>query len=177
MAGLGKRGTGGSDTGEHRRRTAAHRLYAQIAWATLGGLPFLDERRAAMLERELIALCRRLDAEPLEVQVSTDRVRLLVRFGPGGSVGDLARRLMGGSGASMVRWGWPARWGRGFAASTVGPTHVHRLVRRLGCERRARAAAAKDAVTTISDESGPREPPPVRPRSRPGALRRRPRTG
>lgn len=123
-------------TGRGRRAPkAAHRLYAQVAWSTLGGLPLIDEHRAAAIERELIVLCRRVGAEPLEVRVSSDRVRLLLRFGPGQAVADVARRLKGASGASLRRWGWTARWGRGFAACTVGPGQVHRLVRRIRSER------------------------------------------
>jgi REP element-mobilizing transposase RayT len=129
-------GVGGSSGGDRRqRRVAAHRLYAQIAWPTLGGMPFLDRRRAVALERELIALCRRLDVEPLEVKASPDRVQLLVRFGPGQTLLDVAKRLKEASGTVMRRWSWPARWGRGFAACTVGPSQVHRLIRRLRAER------------------------------------------
>lgn len=132
--GRSRQGGGGAGGGA---TPAAHRLYAQLAWPTLGGLPLLEERRATGLERELIALCFRLDVEPIEVRASADRVQLLVRFGPGQALSDVARRLKRASSAILRRWSSPARWGRGFAASTVGPGQVHRLVRRLRAERRA----------------------------------------
>lgn len=151
-----------SGAGERRRRAAAHRLYAQLAWPTLSGLPLLDERRADVLERELIALCRRLDAEPLEVWVSADRVRLLVRFGPGQALADVARRLKRASGAALRRWGWAARWGRGYAVCSVGPAQVHRLVRRMRAERKRGVAL---------------RPPPERRRRIPGRDRSNPQAG
>ncbi|HKK28315.1 MAG TPA: transposase [Gemmatimonadota bacterium] len=157
----------GSGGGRKKAPKAAHRLYAQVAWPTLGGLPLVDERRAAALERELIALCRRVGAEPLEVRVSSDRVQLLLRFGPGQPVSDLARRLKRASAASLRRWGWAARWGRGFAACTVGPGQVHRLLRRMRSEPRGTAPGE-------AGRDGPRAPgvpasrPARRGRERPG---------
>jgi len=155
---------GGGDEGGRR---AAHRLYALVAWPTLGGLPLVDPGGAPALERELIALCRRLGTEPLELRVSADRVVLLLRFGPGQALGDVVRRLKRGSESALRRWGRPARWGRGFAGCSVGPAQVHRLVRRMRSERSGRPAPVP----------GPAEgPPPVGAR-RPPPRQREPTRG
>ncbi|MDP2480464.1 MAG: transposase [Candidatus Palauibacterales bacterium] len=151
----GEGGAGGRGGRGGRRTPAAHRLYAQLAWPTLGGLPLLGDRHARALERELIALCVQLDVEPVEVRVSADRVQLLVRFGPTQALTDVARRLKRASLVALRRWRCPARWGRGFAASTVGPAQVHRLVRRL----RAEQPPSRDDGASDTAASGGRPPP------------------
>lgn len=158
-SGGGRRGAGGSHGSGTGRTPVAHRLYAQLAWPTLGGLPLLGDRDARALERELIALCLRLDVEPLEVRVSADRVQLLVRFAPGQALADVARRLKRASLVSLRRWRSPARWGRGFAASTVGPAQVHRMVRRLRSEPPASRQAGGGRVGPAAERraSGARD--------------------
>jgi REP element-mobilizing transposase RayT len=152
---VGEGGAEGRGGLRGRRTPAAHRLYAQLAWPTLGGLPLLGDRHARALERELIALCIRLNVEPVEVRVSADRVQLLLRFGPGQALTDVARRLKRASVAALRHWRCPARWGRGFAASTVGPAQVHRLVRRLRAER----PPGRDDGASDAPASGGRPPP------------------
>ncbi len=157
MATRGKGERGGVGGGRAKERSpCAHRLYAQLAWPTLGGLPLLGDRQARALERELIALCLRLDVEPVEVRVSADRVQLLVRFSPGQALAEVARRLKRASLLALRRWRSPARWGRGFAASTVGPAQVHRLVRRLRSERAPGPGAGVARVGPASERSEPR---------------------
>lgn len=110
---------------------AAHRLYVQVAWTTLDGLPLLapDAREAA--EARLIALCRRLDAEPVAVRATATDVSLLLRVTPSHAVGALATALKAGSEDALAAAGRPVRWARGFAASSVGPTDVRRRARAL----------------------------------------------
>ena len=125
----------GTVTREVRRlapERAAHRLYVQVAWSTLDGLPLVapDAREAA--EARLIALCRRLDAEPVAIRASATGVALLLRVTPSHAVGSLATALKAGSEDALAAAGRPVRWARGFAASSVGPTEVRRTARRLG---------------------------------------------
>jgi hypothetical protein len=110
---------------------ATHRLYVHVAWTTLDGLPLLapDAREAA--EARIIALCRRLDAEPVAVRASAAGVSLLLRVTPSHTVGALATALKVGSEDALAAAGRPVRWARGFAASSVGPTEVRRRARRL----------------------------------------------
>lgn len=110
---------------------SVHRLYAHLAWGTLDRLPLAGPRTALVLESELIALCRRLDVEPVEVSVEADRVHLLVRFKPNQALGELVRRLKDGSADAARRRGAALRWGRGWAAATVTPGEVRELKRRL----------------------------------------------
>lgn len=109
----------------------SHRLYAQILWTTLGELPLVRRRRVAAIEGHLIALCRRLDVEPMAVSVTSDRVHLIVRFKPAHSLSEVASRLKGGSNAGLVRMRAPVRWGAGYAVASVGPAEVRRLMREL----------------------------------------------
>lgn len=115
-----------------------HRLYLHLAWTTLDGLPLVGPRQAPGLERQLIALCRRLDVEPVEVAAAADRVHLLVRLKPVHAVGAVAARLKRGSAEAAARRSEPIRWGRGWAAATVAPGDVRRKKRTLA----ARSLAA-----------------------------------
>lgn len=127
-------GAGAPDEGPESDREperAGHRLYAQILWTTLGERPLVGPRRAAAIEGHLIALCRRLDVEPVAVSVTEDRVHLLVRFKPIHSLSGVASRLKGGSSAALTRMCTPVRWGAGYAAASVGPGEVRRLMREL----------------------------------------------
>lgn len=114
---------------------AAHRLYAHVAWTTLGELPLMGPRLAVVVESQVIALCRRLDVEPLEVHAAASRVHLLVRFKPAHSLAEVARRVKEGTGETLARDGSPVRWGRGFVVATVAPGEVRRRLRRLALGR------------------------------------------
>ncbi len=116
-----------------------HRLYLHLAWTTLDALPLVGPRQALALEGQLVALCRRLDVEPLEVAAAADRVHLLVRLKPVHSIAALARRLKRGSTEAAVRRAEPVRWARGWAAATVAPGDVRRKKRAL----EARSLAAR----------------------------------
>lgn len=116
-----------------------HRLYLHLAWTTLDGLPLVGPRQSLALEGQLIALCRRLDVEPLEAAVAEDRVHLLLRLKPVHAVDAVARRLKRGSSEAAVRRREPVRWGRGWAAATVDPDDVRRTRRVL----RAHSLAAR----------------------------------
>lgn len=118
---------------------ALHRLYLHLAWTTLDELPLVGPRQALALEGQLIALCRRLDVEPLEVAVAADRVHLLLRLKPVHAVAAVARRLKRGSAEAAVRRADPVRWGRGWAAASVAPDDVRRGKRAL----EARSLAAR----------------------------------
>ncbi len=108
-----------------------HRLYAHIAWMTLAGRPLIGDHRRASAESHLMALCRTLNVQPLEVCVLADRVHLLVRFSAGQSVADLARRVLDGSEARLNAAGHQVRWSRRYAAETVSPREVRRVMRRI----------------------------------------------
>ena len=71
----------------------AHRLYAHVVWPTLGRVPLITTPARDALERHLIAVCRRLDAEPLCVRVLPDRAHVLLRFKPGHSVATSKGRI------------------------------------------------------------------------------------
>lgn len=114
-----------------RAGPAAHRLYVHVAWTTLDRLPLLGRRRALAVEGHLIALCRRLDVEPMEVHVAADRVHVLLRLKPAHALGPVVRRLKSGTAEALVRAATPVRWSRGYAAATIAPGHVRRLMRRL----------------------------------------------
>lgn len=110
---------------------SAHRLYVHVAWHTLNRLPLVGPRTALALESELISLCRRLDAEPVEVSVEADRVHVLARFRPNQCLGELVGRLKVGAAEAARRRASPVRWGRGWAATTVAPAEVRDRKRRL----------------------------------------------
>lgn len=108
----------------------AHRLYAHLAWTTLGGRPLVAPAHRASAESRLIQLVRALDAEPIEACVLPDRAHLLLRFRTGHSLGELARRIRRGSAAGST--GVPGvPWGRGYVAVTVSPGEVRDLRRRI----------------------------------------------
>jgi REP element-mobilizing transposase RayT len=110
---------------------SAHRLYVHLLWPTLGRLPLIPQAVRGVVEGHLIALCRRLDAEPLCVRVLADRAHALVRFKPNHSVGRLVSHLKTGSEEALAAAGRPVRWGRGYAARTVGAGEVRRARRRI----------------------------------------------
>lgn len=124
---------------------ARHRLYVHLAWRTLDGLPLVGPRQALALEGQLVALCRRLDVEPVEAAVAADRVHLLVRLKPVHALAAVARRLKRGSAEAAVRRAEPVRWARGWAAATVGPDHVRRKKRALA----ARSLAARQLTPGV----------------------------
>lgn len=129
---------------------AAHRLYAHVVWPTLGRIPLVTRPAGNALERHIIVLCRRLDVEPLCVRVLPDRAHVLLRFKPGHAVARLVTRLKNGSEAALDAEGHAVRWGRGYAAVSVGGGDVRRVMRRIvhlregparrGVPRRASAA-------------------------------------
>lgn len=110
---------------------AAHRVYLHLAWPTLGRLPLVDGRRAAVLEGHLIDLCRRLGVRPIAVSVRRDRVHLLLRPTPAHAPAEVAGRLKAGSTALLMGMETPIRWGRGYAVRSVSPGEVRRLMRLL----------------------------------------------
>lgn len=110
---------------------AAHRLYAHVVWPTLGRVPLVSAERRPLLERHLIVLCRRLDVEPLCVRVFADRAHLLLRFKPPHSLAAVVAQLKRGSESALEATGHALRWGRGYAATTVGRDDVRRVRRRI----------------------------------------------
>ena len=108
-----------------------HRLYLHVAWHTLAGMDLVPFERTSLAESQLLALCRRLGVHAVEVWVSPDRVHLLLRVAPGHSPGDLVRHLQAGSEQILSRAGIPVRWSRRYAAETVGPSEVRRVMRRI----------------------------------------------
>lgn len=130
------------------RDPCVHRLYARAAWTTLDALPLVAPRTALGVESRIIALCRRLDVEPLEVRARAGRVDLLFRFKPVHAVADVAEAAKRESHDHLERRGSPARWGRGVAVTTVDPAEVRSLMRRMALltgEERGRALATSDA--------------------------------
>ncbi len=110
-----------------------HRLYAHIAWSTLGALPIPGPRRQAIIERHLIVLCRRLDAEPIAVVAAADRVHVLLKYKPTHSLTSLVVRLKSGSRTALRTAGHGVEWASGFAAVSIGSPNVRRVIRRLAC--------------------------------------------
>lgn len=129
---------------------AAHRLYCHFVWPTLGRVPLVSAATAAVVERHVIALCRRLDAEPVCVRAFSDRVHLLLRLKPGHSPGAIVSRLKSGSESALLSAGHAVRWGRGYAAATVSGSEVRAVRRRV--HRLVDAPMPADA-------SPPRAPP------------------
>jgi len=119
------------DSGDAAPGRAAHRLYCHFVWPTLGRIPLISRDAAYVVERHLITLCRRLDAEPLCVRAFSDRVHLLARFKPGHSPAALVGRLKEGSEAAVQGAGHTVRWGRGYAAATVSGSEVRTIMRRI----------------------------------------------
>jgi REP element-mobilizing transposase RayT len=110
---------------------AAHRLYCHFVWPTLGRIPLVSPDVAAVVERHVITLCRRLDAEPVCVRAFSDRLHVLLRLKPGHAPGTMVSRLKGGSEAAMQASGHTLRWGRGYAAATVSGADVRAVMRRI----------------------------------------------
>lgn len=123
---------GGERTG---REPTAHRLYARIAWTTLDGLPLVGPRRALTVESQIIALCRRLDVEPMDARARRDRVDVLVRIKPVHGLARVAAEVKAASEAHLAGVGSPARWARGHAIVTVSPARVRDLMRRMALLR------------------------------------------
>lgn len=110
---------------------SAHRLYVHLAWPNLGRLPLVPTDLRGPAEWQLISLCRRLDVEPVCVRVFSDRAHALVRVKPSHAVGRLVRRLKVGSEEALAASGRSVRWGRAYAATTVGPAEVRDSMRRI----------------------------------------------
>lgn len=125
---------------------SVHRLYVHLAWSTQDRLPLVGPRTALALESQLIALCRRLDVEPVEVSVETDRVHVLARFKPNQPLDGLARRLKAGSADAARHRAAPVCWGRGWAAATVAPGEVREMKRRLA----GRSAAVHELTSGVA---------------------------
>lgn len=113
------------------REPSVHRLYARLAWTTLDGLPMVSPRRVLAVESHIIALCRRLDVEPMEVRARADRLDLLVRFKPAQTLADVAAAVKAGSGEHLARRRTAIRWARGVAVATVAPDAVPAMMRRM----------------------------------------------
>lgn len=111
---------------------AAHRIYVLLAWSTLGRLPLMSADLRGQVEGQLIALCRRLDAEPVAVRAGVDRVRLLLRLTPAHALAVLVPRLKAGSRDALVAAGRGVDWASGYAATTVGSAAVREAIRRVG---------------------------------------------
>lgn len=130
---------------------AAHRLYCHFVWPTLGRLPLVSGEAVAVVERHVITLCRRLDAEPICVRAFSDRVHLVLRLNPGHSPAALVSRLKSGTETALQAAGHTIRWGRGYAAASISGAEVRAVKRRV--HRLVDAPLSSD---------------PVRPRPRPG---------
>jgi hypothetical protein len=110
---------------------AAHRLYAEVVWSTFDRMPLVAPGARTATEAQLIALCRRLDIEPVAVKVSAARVRLVLRFKPAHSIGAVVTSLKLGSQDAAVLAGRPIRWAPGFACISLSVTEVRRRALRL----------------------------------------------
>lgn len=108
-----------------------HRLYLHAAWTTLQRLPLVAPERAYAVEGQVIALCRRLDVEPVGVLARRDRLHLLLKLKPGQTPAAVADRVRSGSTEALVRAGEPVRWARSAALATVSPSEVPYLKRLL----------------------------------------------
>jgi hypothetical protein len=117
--------------GDHSADRSAHRIYAEVLWSTFDRLPLVAPEARASVETGLIALCRRLDVEPVAVRVSATRARLVLRFKPAHSIGAVVTALKLGSQDAAVVAGRPIRWAPGFACLTLSVTEVRRRALRL----------------------------------------------
>ena len=118
-------------TRDDTHERAAHRIYVLLAWSTLGRLPLMSSELRGQVEGQLIALCRRLDAEPVAVRAGADRVRLLLRLTPAHAIAVLVPRLKSGSRDALVAAGRGVDWASGYAATTVGSAAVREAIRRV----------------------------------------------
>ena len=114
-----------------RPERAAHNIYVHLAWTTLAGLPLMSRDLRGQVEGQLIALARRLDAEPLAVRAAADRVRLLLRLKPTHELATLVPRLKRGSQEALTAAGRGVHWASGYAAATVGSDAVREVMRRV----------------------------------------------
>ncbi|MFQ5530461.1 MAG: hypothetical protein ACE5FP_08945, partial [Gemmatimonadota bacterium] len=80
-----------------RAEPSTHRIYVHVGWPTLGRLPLMPTDLRGVVETQLITLCRRLDAEPLAVRATANRVMLLLRLKPNHTLLTLVSRLKAGS--------------------------------------------------------------------------------
>ena len=110
---------------------SAHRLYVEVAWTTVDRLPLLAPGARASIEGQLIALCRRLDVEPVAVLATASRVRLVLRFKPVHSIGAVVASLKLGSQDAAVLSGHPVRWAAEYAALSLSVREVRRRSHRL----------------------------------------------
>ncbi|MFQ5678217.1 MAG: transposase [Gemmatimonadota bacterium] len=108
-----------------------HRLYAYFVWSTVAGLPLIRGERRSVTESHLIQLCRAVGVEPVEVCVLPDRAHLLVRFLPGQSLTEIARRLQRRSEEVASSAGQVVRWSCRYGVMTVSPGAVRDLRRRI----------------------------------------------
>lgn len=113
------------------RGRAAHRLYCHFVWPTLGRIPLVSRGAVPTVERHVITLCRRLDAEPVCVRAFSDRLHVLLRMKPGHSPAALVSRLKSGSEGQLQDAGHTVRWGLGYAAATVSGADVRSVMRRI----------------------------------------------
>mgnify|MGYP001811683152 CR=1 FL=1 len=110
---------------------AAHRLYCHFVWPTLGRIPLVSSSLVPAVERHVITLCRRLDAEPVCVRAFSDRLHVLLRMKPGHSPAALVSRLKNGTENELHESGHTVRWGHGYAAATVSGAEVRTVMRRI----------------------------------------------
>ncbi len=115
----------------HSTDRAAHRIYAEVVWSTFDRLPLVAPEARSSVEAGLIALCRRLDVEPVAVKVTATRARLVLRFKPAHSIGSVVTSLKLGSQDAAVIAGRPIRWAAGFACLSLSVTEVRRRALRL----------------------------------------------
>jgi len=113
------------------RNQDPHRLYVHLAWSTLAQVSALDPGRRAEIETHLLASCRWLGTEPIEVCALPDRVHLLVRLPAVLSVHDLASRVRDDVERLLAETGRVVRWAPGYAAISVTPGDVRRVRRRV----------------------------------------------
>ena len=113
------------------RGRAAHRLYCHFVWPTLGRVPLVSRTTVPAVERHVITLCRRLDADPVCVRAFSDRLHILLRMKPGHSPAALVARLKSGTEAELQDAGHTVRWGLGYAAATVSGADVRTVMRRI----------------------------------------------
>lgn len=142
---------------------APHRLYVHLAWSTAGRAATLDASRRATIESHILAGCRWIGAQPVEVCVLPDRVHLLAGVPAVLSVHELAGHVRRTVEDLLADAGRVVRWSPGFAAVTVSPADVRRVRRRL---------ASLDLPADPPGDRGARRPAPARRR---GPRRGRPR--
>jgi len=116
----------------HPAEAAAHHIYVQIGWSTLGRLPLMSSELRGQVEGHIIALSRRLDAEPVAVRAGADRVRLLLRLKPNHTLSTLVPRLKQGSQDALTAAGRGVHWASGYAAATVSASSLRHVIRRMG---------------------------------------------